>query len=175
MTRNNKEMYKLIIRYLLIILIGLNTNIFYFLFKNPANLIVCNILNLFYPASIQGSIIVFKNISIDLIPPCFAPSAFFLLFILIFSTRNINFIRRIMLFILSSLTLFIINIIRIVYLVLIFDSPYFNSAHFILWNILSVLFVVLLWFFYAGLFKIKEIPIYSDWIYAKNFRTRFSH
>ena len=42
------------------------------------------------------------------------------------------------------------------------NSPYFDFTHLLFWYLLSTIFVVAIWFLIVKIYKIKEIPIYSD-------------
>jgi hypothetical protein len=67
--------------------------------------------------------------------------------------------------ILLSFALFLaINMIRIIALSLVFleGLPGFIAAHQILWYVMSTVFVVGIWFAEVKIFRIKEIPVYSD-------------
>jgi hypothetical protein len=50
------------------------------------------------------------------------------------------------------------------------ESAFFPIAHQIFWYGLSILFVIIIWLFGAWVFRIREIPVYSDvfWIIRKN-------
>jgi len=64
----------------------------------------------------------------------------------------------------SFLALLFLNIIRIFVLSVFYleNFSFFDITHKIFWYALSVLFVVGIWFLTVKIFKIKEVPIYSD-------------
>jgi len=113
----------------------------------------------------MGDIILVKGIPIEIIRACVAGSAYYLLFILNLSTPGIKTRKRIKMILLSFAALLFLNIIRIFLLsiMLITDSTsLFDITHMLFWYILSVAFVLGIWFLEVKLFKIKQIPIYSD-------------
>ena len=168
--KDKKLIISLVSRYLLIIILGLNLSIISGLLLSPTLYLTKTILSLFYPTFLlPGSIIYFNSISVELIPSCISASAYFLLFILIFSTPNIKAIKMIFLVVLSFVLFFIINILRISFLALIYNYNYFNILHKFLWFFLSTMFVVIIWFSLVKAFKIKEIPIYSDILSLKKY------
>ena len=62
----------------------------------------------------------------------------------------------------SFALLLILNIMRIFTLSLILGSSSFGLIHKIFWYLGATIFVVLIWFLEVKIFKIKEIPFYSD-------------
>ena len=62
-----------------------------------------------------------------------------------------------------SLLLFL-NILRIFILGVMYSlqSPLFDITHKLLWYLISIIFVVGIWFFIVKIFKVKGIPFYSD-------------
>jgi exosortase/archaeosortase family protein len=134
-------------------------NFLLFITANSANLI----LSLFYDTTIFGNNIIFNSTAISIIPACVAASAYFLLLILNLTTpMKAN--KRIFSILVSFLLLFFFNILRIVSLSLLLAREYafFGFIHEFFWYFLSTLFVVVLWFLTAYIFKIKNIPVYSD-------------
>ena len=159
------NLLELIVRYSLILLAGLfNLSLFYFLFSSVTFYSSAFILRFFGEVTIlsQARIILFNLSAIEIVNACIAGSAYYLLFILVLSTRKIDIKRRTFLLLSSFLMLLIANIMRIVSLTLIVGKPYFTEAHMSIWYLLSTVFVVLIWFANVKLFKIKNIPIYSD-------------
>src|SRR3989344_909424 len=122
------------------------------------------LLNIFYKVSISIDIITISpSTIIQIIPPCVAGSAYLLLLILNL-TVSMKPKTRIGSILFSILVLFMLNILRIFLLavLLVNNSQFFDFTHKLFWYILSTLFVVIIWFFTAYLFKIKQIPVYSD-------------
>ena len=135
------------------------SNILLVLTIYPANLLV----NIFYPAFVYSSFIVVSLIAIEIIPACLAVSAYFLLLSLNILTPMARK-KRILTLIFSGIALLVFNILRIVVLILlrVNNSVYFESIHKFIWYFLSTVFVIAIWFISAYLFKIKNIPFYSD-------------
>jgi len=122
------------------------------------------LLKLFYQVSIMKEIIMvnLKTI-IEISPACVAGSAYLLLLILNLSTP-MKIKTRIYSVLFSIILLFLINVLRIFILsiLLVNNFKYFDLTHKLFWYGLSTLFVVGIWFLSIKLFKIKEIPVYSD-------------
>ena len=120
-------------------------------------------INLIYGSRIYENTIITGNFFIEIIPACAAVSAYLLLITLNITT-SMSLVRRLWTLAFSLLSLFIINIIRIALLAILFinESKYYNDLHHILWYIISTLFIIGLWFLTAYIFKIRNIPVYSD-------------
>ncbi|MDO8516500.1 MAG: pacearchaeosortase [Nanoarchaeota archaeon] len=153
----------LLARYGLIILLGLgNLFVFYNIFTPLTSEFVYFILRLFSDATRIGDLIVYNSILVRLIPACIAGSAYYLLFILIFSTPNIIWIKRIRIVLFSFGLLFLLNSLRIVFLIIINQSVYFEYIHLFFWYFLSTIFVIGIWIITIKIFKIQDIPLYTD-------------
>lgn len=160
----NKPLYKLLTRYLLLLLLGLgNLYLFYKLLSPLTIYPVFFLLKIFYNVTLSNDSILYNNHSIQIISACVAASAFYLLTILNLTTPMKNK-QRLYSLTFSLSTLLIINIIRIFFLsiLIIRESVYFDVTHKIFWYGLSTIFVIALWFLSVKLFKINSIPIYSD-------------
>jgi len=152
-------------RYFILIVTGiLNVQIFYFFFSALTIYPVYYLLKLLFNVTISANVLLVQNLPIEIIGPCIAGSAYYLLLILNLSTPKIKFARRIFSLIFSFAMLLIINILRIFLLsvLLISGSSFFDITHKLIWVVGSVVFVVGVWFLTVKLFKIKEIPFYSD-------------
>ena len=162
--KDRKLLFDIFGRYLLILLLGLGDLwIFYTLFKPATIHTLVSILRIFSgEVVLVGGRILFESILIEIIPACVAGAAYYLLFILVFSTPNIKIKRRLGILLLTSLAFFILNILRLLILALINKSAYFETVHLLFWYALSTIFVVLIWVFSVKFFKIKDIPIYTD-------------
>jgi len=162
----SKKQALLFLRYLLILVIGLIsafTTWFYefllILTIHPVNFL----LNLGYSTVLVGNTITIGTDIIEIIPACVAVSAYFLLLILNLTTP-MGLKTRFKSLLFSLLALLIVNILRIHLLSLMFlnNAASFEIIHKLFWYILSTVFVVAIWFITVYLFKIKEIPAYSD-------------
>jgi len=153
-------------RYSILIISGiLNTTIFYLLFTLTTIYPVYFLLKIFFDVSLSSSILLINNsFPINLIGPCIAASAYYLLLILNLSTPNIKIGKRIGILFFSFLSLLLVNILRIFSLSVLFVSgtSFFDLAHKAFWYVGSVLFVVGIWFLSVKLFKIEKVPFYSD-------------
>lgn len=156
----------ILIRYLALFVAAIpNLWIFYFIFTPLTIYSVYLILGMFFKVSLMNNIILVNNLfPIEIIRACVAGSAYYLLLILNLSTPKIKLVKRIKMMSISFSAFFIFNILRIVLLSSIFINglPLFNVIHAALWYFGSIVLVVLTWFIEVKLFRIKEIPFYSD-------------
>jgi exosortase/archaeosortase family protein len=160
--------FDIVLRYFILIIFGIsNAAIFYFLFTSLTIYPVFFSLKLFFDTSLTSNILLVNNIPIEIIGACVAGSAYYLLLILNLSTRGIKLEKRILVLLFSFFSLLIVNILRIFLLssLLISGASFFDVAHKLFWYTGSVFFVILIWFLSVRLFKIKEIPFYSDIIF----------
>ena len=165
MKKISKQFLDIIIRYFILILLALpGFAIFYFVFAPLTIYPVYFLLNLFFDVSLMQDIVLINEIPIELIGACIAGSAYYLLSILNLSTPKIKLQKRVKMIFLSFGVLLILNILRIFFLSLVFisGSSSFDIAHKLFWYTGSIIFVVGIWFAEVKLFKIKEIPFYSD-------------
>ncbi len=162
---NSKQAYYLLSRYLILILLGIFFSIFYLIFTPLTIYPSYFILSLFYPSInlIPNNILSFGIIQAKLIPACIAGAAYYLLLILNLTTPMKTKARvKSLLFIL--LTFLVLNILRIVIFSSLFVNSYryFDFTHLFFWYFGSTILVVLIWFANVKIFKIKSIPIYTD-------------
>jgi exosortase/archaeosortase family protein len=153
------------LRYLILVLVALpNLYLFYLIFTPLTVYPVYFILNLFFGATLTGTTVLVKTIPIEIIKSCVAGSAYYLLFILNLATPNIKLNKRIKIILISFTAFLILNLIRIIILSLLIlsNSSFFDITHKISWYLLSILFVVGIWFSVVKFFNIKQIPFYSD-------------
>jgi len=161
-----KEIKSVFIRYLIILLIAIpNLYLFYFIFTPLTIYPLFGFFKIFFnDISLVGNIFNFSGVSIEIIKACIGGSAYYLLFILNLSIPKIKFSKRLKMILFSFTLLLVLNIIRIFTLSIVFISkPYiFDWTHKLFWYLGATVFVVLIWFIEVKMFKIKEIPIYSD-------------
>lgn len=172
MKKEMNNIKSILSRYIFLLLIGLFAlNIFYEIFRPLTIYPVYYLLKIFFNASLNSNII-FIGVSIEIIDACVAGSAYFLLLILNLSIPDINMPKRIKMIVFSFLSLLIINIVRIFFLSILAESgsSLFDVTHKFFWYSLSIVFVVCIWFIEVKLFKIKQIPLYSDlkFLYEKS-------
>ncbi len=106
----------------------------------------------------------FKEHFATLVPACIAGAAFYLLLILNLTTQ-MNLKKRLKSIAFMLFSFLFINIIRIIVFANIYASKgfvFFDMAHRTTWYFGSTVLVALIWFSNIFIFKIKEIPIYSE-------------
>lgn len=174
MNKDNKQFLKIITRYLILLLVAVpNFWLFYAIFTPLTVYFVHLSLSIFFDTLLTGNVIILDNrIPIEIIPACVAGSAYYLLLILNLSIAKIKLKDRIKMISLSFLIFLLINVLRIFILSVMLLSNFnlFLITHKIFWYVMSTVFVVGIWFFEVKLFKIKEIPFYSDlkFLYQKS-------
>jgi len=164
-----KKLFNILIRYILLIFLGLgNLTIFYLVFTPLTIYPVYALLSFFYEVSLSGSFLFVQGHIIELIRACIAGSAYYLLLILNLTT-TMPLKTRIWAILSSFLALLIVNILRIFILSIMFVESFvlFDLTHKLFWYALSIVFVIAIWFSEVKLFKIKNIPVYSDLLLIK--------
>ena len=168
MNKQPKRLLGLFARYISLIILGLGNLYLFYKVLTPATIkSVATILSIFGKSMIIGNIVIHNGTVIEIISACVAGAAFYLLFILILSTAEITPKKRAMALITATLMLFVLNVLRIVFLALISSTLYFELIHWIFWHLISTIFVVLVWIITIKIYKIKSIPVYSDIKYIK--------
>ena len=178
--RNAKELrsfsmrkeVSLLIRVLLVITILLIPfDIFQELLQNITIKIVYKILEYSKMAPILGAysiphaIQILGGTTINIVKYCVTSSAYYLLAILTILTKGISITKKIKMFLIGSLLIFIMNIARIIFLIIIMirsNQELFQLTHNTLSAALSIFYVILVWIFLSIIFKVKSIPIYTD-------------
>lgn len=179
MAARYKEYWSIFARYFILILVAIpGLSIFYYFLKPLTIYPSFFLLNIFYEASLSDNTIFVGNllsggvIPIEIIEACVAGSAYYLLLILNLSVPNISLPKRIWAIAFSFGSFLAINILRIFILsfMAISGSSLFDVTHIVFWYVLSTIFVVGVWLLEIRLFKIKEIPFYSDirYLYHKS-------
>lgn len=160
-----KRYLDIVLRYLIILLIALpNLYIFYAIFTPLTIYPLYYLLKIFFDVSLSDSVLLLNGFQIAIINACIAGSAYYLLFALNLSIPSINLKKRAKMLLFSFLSLLILNIIRIFafILLLFYGASLFDLTHKFFWYFVSTILVVLIWFAEVKLFKIKQIPVYSD-------------
>jgi exosortase/archaeosortase family protein len=161
----------MIIRYLACIAASINSLwIFYFVFTPLTVYPSYFILNLLYGATLVESTIIINGTFITLVDACIAGSAYFLLTALNLFTPGMTLKKRMLMLGFEFLSFWAVNILRIIILSVLFLNgfPYFTTAHLIAWHLVSAVFVILIWIASIKIFKVKEIPFYSDFMYIRD-------
>lgn len=165
MKKEKINFYDILIRYIILIIIAIpNLFIFYFIFTPLTLYPVYWILSLFYATFLDGTTIFIKSLPIELVDACIAGAAYYLLLILNLSVPEIKFSKRLKMILFAFVSLLVLNIIRIVLLSFMYisGSQFFDFTHKLFWYAISIIFVVAIWFYEVKIFKIKNIPVYTD-------------
>lgn len=163
-------------RYSILIIVGIFTIQFFSFIFLPLTLYpVYFLLKFFFNSLIISNTIWVGDIPIEIIGACVAGSAYMLLLILNFSTPEIKLKKRMLILFLSFLAFLFINILRIflLSLMLILGNSLFDLTHKLFWYAGSTIFVVGIWFLSVKLFKIRNVPFYSDIIKLYHLRKNF--
>lgn len=167
---NIKSLY-ILFRYLILLLIIIfGYNLIYILLKPITIKLTLLILRIFYNVYTNNDLIIINfSTYIYIAGACISASAYLLLVILNL-TIPLNIEIRIKSILYSFILFFIINITRIVTFSILYheDFKYTDLTHSFFWYGLSTFFVLLIWFLSTKKFKIKNIPIYTDFCYLKN-------
>jgi len=153
-----------ILRYVLAVLVVFSLPTMYFIFKPVTLGLSVFFLSIFFKeVSFSLNFIHVGSFSFELISACIAGSAYLLLLLLNLLTPGIKFYKRIFLFLVSAGIFLVLNVIRLIVSISIFISrnELFNETHLVFWYA-SVFFVVIIWFLCVLIFKIREVPVYSD-------------
>ncbi len=154
----------IIIRYCLILIIGLKIETIYKIFRPLTVYPVYYLLKEFGDASLLGKdSILYNGLFLDIVPACIAGSAYYLLIMLNLTTPMMLIKRFKNLFFILSIFL-VINIARIIFLVLFFslEFRYYDFIHRFIWYFGSTILVIAIWFLGTWIFQIREIPMYDD-------------
>jgi exosortase/archaeosortase family protein len=152
-------------RYLALVVFGVGLGVFYFIFSPLTVYPVYWILKLLDGSTrlFEGNMIFFRGEYLEIVEACVAGAAYYLMSILNLSTpMSLSKRWKSVLFLLGSFL--ILNIFRIVFfgLLLTWGFEYFDLAHKMTWYFGSTVLVVMIWFANVWIFKIENIPIYSD-------------
>ncbi len=161
-----KYEHSLILRLIIILLLPLK--IFYIIFT-PLTILpsyfLLKLLNYGILMDYANKYFVIGNYTLDFVPACIAASAYFLLFLLVLSTKDIKLRTRITMLLLGSLLILAMNVIRVEILIIAlveYGKTLFDSIHLIFWRFVSVVYVFFVWILLIKKYKVKSIPVYSD-------------
>ncbi|MFA5019526.1 MAG: pacearchaeosortase [Candidatus Pacearchaeota archaeon] len=169
MEKQDIKVLYIVLRYLLILLFGLGN--FYLIYKIFAPITVYLsyfMLSIFYNPVVLNNVIFINNYEIEIISSCIAGSAYFFLLGLNLSVP-MDYKKRIYTLFCAVLIFLSLNVLRIVFLSSLFinDCIYFDVIHKFLWWFFSTFLILFIWFSEVLIFKIKPIPIYSDFKFVK--------
>ena len=166
MKKIHKQFKNILIRYFILILVAIpNLWIFYFVFTPITVYPVYFLVSLFFESVLTKTTVTISNyFPIEIIRACVAGAAYYLLLILNLSTPKIKLKKRIKMILLAFGCLLILNILRIFFLSITYVNGYswFDITHKLFWYLGSSVLIVGIWFAEVKLFKIKQIPFYSD-------------
>jgi len=123
-------------------------------------------LQQFYPLAHIGHTLFLEDYSLAFVDACSASSAYLLLFILTFITKGIMLKKRLFMLLNGSILILGLNLARILILVTVLVNAgvnYFENLHIFFWKIVSTIFVFFTWIYLIKKYKIKSIPVYSDY------------
>ncbi len=161
--KQNRVLFKILSRYSLVLLLGLeNLYLFYNLLSFPTIYVSNKILSFLGESSFVDNYIIFNDAPLQIANACVSGAAYYFLFFLSMSIPLI-FPKRIKVIFYSWGLFYVSNVIRIVFMALILQESYFNLVHLSLWHIFSTILVIVIWFSAVKIFKVKEIPIYTDY------------
>ncbi len=166
-----------------VLLFVIPVNVFYLLF---AKITLWGSLSIFYllgyPIQVNGHILSLNGQGLEFVSACVATSAYYLLALLVLLTKDIKLKDRFYVFISGGLLILLMNLIRIdilIYLLIEFGKNWFENVHIIFWHFVSSIYVAAVWIFLTYKFKIKSVPVYSDFkfllsksVFRKNVKKR---
>ncbi|MEM4703168.1 MAG: pacearchaeosortase [Candidatus Pacearchaeota archaeon] len=144
------------------VILAFQFNFFYLVFKPVTFLLLRFLLSLFYRVQISGTLFLINSVSVELVDACVAGSAYLLLLLLNLLIPGVSFFKRVKLFVVSAAIFLVVNLVRLLISIIVLENGgAFGAIHLVFWY-LSIVFVVVIWFLCSLIFKLKEIPIYSD-------------
>ncbi len=158
------KIHSIFIRYIILILLAFgNLWLFYAVFFYLTTYPLLFLFKLFHSALLIGNLLIIDSVGVELINACIAGSAYYLLLILNLTTP-MQIKKRLCSLAFSFFILLVLNILRIFILSILFlhEFNFFDFTHKLFWYALSTIFVVGIWFLTVKAFKIKAVPIYSD-------------
>jgi exosortase/archaeosortase family protein len=161
----SKYYKQLFIRFLIAIIITLIYPLFYVVLTPITQYLSYFFLNFFYDISIIGTSLGINSIGFKFVEACVAGAAYYLLFILIIGTKDLDWKKGLKMFFSGSLMILALNVIRIIILIILaleVGKNYFDAVHMIFWNFVSGIYIALVWIVLVKKFKVKKIPFYSD-------------
>jgi exosortase/archaeosortase len=165
MEKRDRNLYFLFLRYLSCLIISLNNLfLFYLIFTPLTAYSFYFLIKIFYQeAIIQNVDIIFNNVRIELVEACIAGAAYFMLYILNFTTP-MSVRKRIYSVLFSFSLFFVINVLRIFIFALLFANNFslFNILHMLVWYFISGFIVFFVWIITIKRFNIKNIPVRDD-------------
>ena len=144
----------------------INPSVLYFLFY-PITVLFSYLLLTPYGAMLSFSEkkIFVEGHVLNFVIGCIAPSAYYLLTLLVLFTKELTWIKRVKVWLTGALLILGMNLIRILVIVLIliyFGKNWFDTFHLFFWDVLGTVYIFFVWIILIKWFKIKSIPVYDD-------------
>ena len=166
MNKNHKKVVDFAIRYIILILVAFPGLLLFYKIFTPLTIYPSYwIFQIFFDASLYSNIVLLdSSFVVEIVPACVMGSAYYLLLILNLAVPNIKLKKRLVMILTAFASLLVVNILRIVLLGSLYalNSVWGDPLHTFFWYFLSIFFVVGIWFALIKIFKIKDIPFYSD-------------
>ncbi len=118
--------------------------------------------------TLQENVLFVGSYIFQFVEACIAPSAYYLLWLLVFLVKDLPWKKRVLLVVVGFALLLLMNILRIaalVYIAFHYGEHWFDLVHLTAWKIFSGAYVVVVWIFLIHVFKVKSIPIVDDFRY----------
>lgn len=162
----------LALRMALALALGIFYNIYYAIFK-PLTL---NMSFIFLKMMDGSAVLIDDKIAtathtLTFVDACVAAAAYLLLSMLILTTKGIPWKKRIKMFVCGSLLILAFNIARIEFLFFAlfrYDYSIYTALHLFIWKFLSTVYVFGVWVLLIRWFRVKAIPVYSDFVHMLN-------
>lgn len=141
-------------------------NVFYFLFSKVTlwgSLLFLHVLG--YAAQADGYILFVEGRDLEFVPACVATSAYYLLALLVLLTKDVKLRIRLYMLFLGAFLIFLMNLVRVdilLYILVRFGENWFDKVHIFFWHFVSSVYVAVIWVFLVYKFKVKAVPVYSD-------------
>lgn len=160
--------FLIFVRYIILLLVIFSLPIIYLIFTPLTIYFSSLLLEIFFRQVLvhESTIIINSNIFVQIIPACVAGSAYLLLLIINLLVP-MDLKKRIYSIFFSCLFLLVFNVLRIFLLIILYNKnpALFYLTHKSLWYFLSTIFVIGIWFLVVKIFRIIEIPFYTDMKY----------
>jgi hypothetical protein len=162
---DDKHISKILLRYLITLILAINIKYLYIILSIPTIFLSSLFLYPFYNLEVYylERIIVVDSSIFNLVEACIAGSAYVLLITLNLATP-MNPGKRLKSLAFLILSFLALNSIRIPLFAALYIGGfrYFNFSHYLFWYLGSTVIVILLWFLSIRLFRIYNIPLYTD-------------
>ncbi len=130
--------------------------------------------SLFYDTTHIANSLIINQTTFAIIEACVASFAYYFLWLLVFLTKDLTVKQRIKILGFCWASLFAVNVLRIVGLIVIAQEmgwQAFHAVHMVLWKFVSGIFVAIIWIVAVKKYNIHSIPVYDDlmWLVKKSY------